>query len=186
MASKRTKFRVLPLAVVAFAVSPCLLASAHADDRRWDKNCGAAKVNLLSAGSGAGLWFMMPYSTPPLVAIGTTVAPGSEAGVGSEDIAFIAAIGPAIDERYSKEMETDISCTDKGFLVTAILTLQEIDRLRNSPWRPKIELVAAPLRADVSVDVKWQVRLGKYLAGKSIGDFPELRKFPITVSKTIN
>ena len=76
----------------------------------------------------------------------------------------MVALGPVADVDYSRSVQTDVSCTARGFLVTATLTFGIMPFvLRHWRWRPQITIVAVPLRSGVTADVKWQVRLGKEL-----------------------
>ena len=96
------------------------------------------------------------------------------------------ASGPEVDLGYSTNVEANISCTEEGFIVTATLTFNDGEILKNSLWRPEIKLLAVTRQPNVTVTVKWEIRLGNDLKGKFMGDFPDLKKYPITVSKTIN
>jgi len=156
----------------------------------WQKRCEAANVSLLFKGEDPGgnsFSMTSSYSMPPIVAIGTAIAPDRRPGPGRRGmkVALIVASGPTVDMSYWEPIETEITCTNSGIVLLATLTFDDIPLLDNALWRPEVELVAAPLRPNLRFDVKWQVRLGKNTEGKSIQDFPELRKYPITISKTI-
>ncbi|MGH7815633.1 MAG: hypothetical protein ACREQI_16725 [Candidatus Binataceae bacterium] len=173
----------------ALAAILSIAPTGHAQVPQGKNKCSAAEVHLLSLRSVPEVVFHLPRSTPPMMAVGTAIAPANLPGAPGKKVAFVVAVGPSVDSHFSSHIGASVSCTDAGILVTATLTLEYgTGLLDNISWRPEIELVAVPLRPDVTVAVKWQTQLAHDLTEESIEDFMKLRlmKFPIMVSKTIN
>lgn len=101
------------------------------------------------------------------------------------------ALGPVADvSSYARNVSAQVSCTGTGVLITATLTFfTDGISLRPDRWRPEMEIVVFPNQAEVTVGLKWQVRLARLFESskevKSKDEFPELKKYPITVTKTV-
>ncbi len=202
-------FGILGTGLAAFAAIFVASSAAYAGARHRPRKCAGAEVTLVfispyglvplerlfhrypQLAGRIGDWPSNRhalYRTPPTTFVawrGPTESGPNNAG---RDFARIVSLGPSVDGRYAFDPQPAVSCSSSGFLVTATLNYNENSdvSLRNSLWRPALEIVVFLLRPGVTVDVKWQVRNSK---GVEVHHppiiFPDSR-YPITVSKTID
>ena len=130
----------------------CLTAGAYADEQGAGKKCPTVEVKSIEAHQGP------IYSSPS--AINTTSptmetapdAPEQTRGAAEKPVRIVA-LRRLVDMKFSRDVKTEVSCTAKGFMVTATLLFMDPYPRHNPDWRPEIKIVAVPLRRGVRVDV---------------------------------
>jgi hypothetical protein len=100
----------------------------------------------------------------------------------------IIALGPVLGSMDSHDVETAVSCSPRGFTVTASITRSAYYNgsiLKNVLWRPKIEIEIAPTQPDYMLEVTWAMRLSNGAVVHHDLMMPK-QNFPITVSSTFH
>jgi hypothetical protein len=89
----------------------------------------------------------------------------------------------------SREIQTDLKCTDKGFALTATITRSadyQGDVLKNVFWQPKIVLAVELHARDITFESTWRMRhsTGSELKQAETPPYPS-QTYPLVLSKKI-
>ncbi|HYA42117.1 MAG TPA: hypothetical protein VEF34_12485 [Syntrophobacteraceae bacterium] len=133
-----------------------------------------------------------------LIDVSAEPLPMSPAGVKPETIEIIAkaeatkliARGPVLGSMDSPEIKTDLSCTAKGFVLTATITRSADYHgavLQNENWWPRITIAVVPRQCEIVFQTIWKMRLtdGSEVDHAKTPPLYLDRKYPITVTKKI-
>lgn len=101
----------------------------------------------------------------------------------------LIAYGPVLGSMDSPNVEAELACTTKGFVLTAIITRSANYNgavLQNVNWRPTVSLAVALLRPEVVVQTIWRMRLttGSEVDHAQTPPYAG-QKYPIRITKTI-
>jgi hypothetical protein len=102
----------------------------------------------------------------------------------------IVAKGPVLGSMDSEKLDTDLTCSSDGLMLTATITRSASyhgDVLQNVLWFPRITIVVGSLQPEIALQMVWKMRLtnGKEVDRARTPPYPE-KKYPITVTKTIH
>lgn len=107
----------------------------------------------------------------------------------SAEVRTISAFGPMLGSMDSREIQTDLKCTDKGFALTATITRSadyQGDVLKNVFWRPKIVLAIELHAREITFESTWRMRLSTGSELKHAQTPPySSQTYPLILSKTI-
>jgi hypothetical protein len=74
----------------------------------------------------------------------------------------VVAVGPVLTYADSKEVRTQLTCTEKGLLVRAAITRSSTysgSFLKNRPWRPAVQWSLIIRKAAIEVEIVWSMYL---------------------------
>jgi len=102
--------------------------------------------------------------------------------------ATIVAVGPVLGLMDSREIATDVSCSDDGVVLTATLTrsAEYTDSLKkNVLWRPRLS-VRIDRKRRVVIRTVWRMRLttGAEVTRSRMSPYPEQR-YPMIVTRIL-
>ena len=123
-----------------------------------------------------------------LVAPAGTTSRGPEAL--GERAVKVTALGPILGSMDSRDVGVSLACTATGFALTAVITRSADYNgavLANLIWRPLIDVDIVVRRPEVTVDVKWTMRLstGTILNRAQTAPYPE-QHYPLTMTTSIH
>ena len=94
----------------------------------------------------------------------------------------VTAIGPVLGSMDSPEIETTVACTMKGIMLTASITRSPFyagSAMKNGPWRPRVEIVIAPTKSEMELQVVWEMR-----SNSGVTPYAK-RAYPMVITSTI-
>jgi hypothetical protein len=101
-----------------------------------------------------------------------------------EKVLELTAFGPKLSLLDSQEIDTDISCDEKGFTLTLTITHSGEAATKNIPWRPKLVARVAPYQSGVTARIFWRVRLNDGHELDRLPFNPPI-KLPIEITKKL-
>jgi hypothetical protein len=112
-----------------------------------------------------------------------------ESRISAENQVTVIARGPILGSMDSRETSTEVTCTEDGFTLTAVITRSAnyTGAVRqNVLWVPTLSIVVVPRQHPVTVHVVWKLKLsgGPELRRARTPPYPEQR-YPIRVTHTI-
>jgi hypothetical protein len=114
-------------------------------------------IDLLSVTTVVQPWTEIPTRPKPEIVV---AKPAGTDASGGERTAIVT--GPVLSIMESGAVATSFTCTDDGVRVVAMLTRSErslVDLAKNSPWRPRLALVARLKESSATLEVVWKMRL---------------------------
>jgi hypothetical protein len=101
----------------------------------------------------------------------------------------VVARGPVLGSMDSEKLNTDLTCSNDGLVLTATITRSANYRgavRQNQLWFPQITIVAVPLTPETVFQTIWKMRLtnGRMLERSRTPPYPE-KRYPITITKRI-
>jgi hypothetical protein len=114
----------------------------------------------------------------------TTPKPTSNAQNVGEKILELTAFGPKLSVLDSREIDTIISCDEKGFTLSLTVTHSGEAAIKNIPWRPKLVARVVPRHSGITARTVWHVRSND---GRELDRLPfnPPIKLPIEVTKKL-
>ena len=105
-------------------------------------------------------------------------------------VVTITAVGPALGSMDSRNLETDLSCSPEGVILTATI-VRSADfqgaALKNVLWRPKISVTFSLRRDPALFRLSWAMRLttGAAVSRAATPPFAE-RSYPVALEKMMS
>lgn len=160
------------------------LAGTLASAQDVQKDCAAAQVQLIRV---AAILHDRSFGldAKPEIAV---VSPFTEKS-SKDKTKSVVALGPILGSMDSAKVEAILTCTEKGFVLTAIITRSADyagSATANIIWRPKIEIAVAARRPSVIAEATWRMRLsnGNEVRQARVPGYPD-QLYPYTVKFTL-
>jgi hypothetical protein len=102
---------------------------------------------------------------------------------------MVIALGPSLGSMDSNEVRTDLACTQKGILLTAIITRSSNYHgatAKNVPWNPKFNIEIVLHQPEVIFQTIWRMQLSNGTEVDHAQTSPHSEvKYPIIITKTL-
>jgi len=165
-------------AVVALLL---LSLAANGSGSVLDKRCSGVIVRSIAVSNDTETAILAERtSAPPRVRISVTSD--------HHGAATIVAVGPVLGLMDSREIATDVSCSDDGVVLTATLTrsAEYTDSIKkNVLWRPRLS-VRIDRKRRVVIRTVWRMRVttGAEVTRSRMSPYPEQR-YPMIVTRIL-
>jgi hypothetical protein len=184
---RRSPFPVLwLLALMALGLPSLVLlffatARGNASDaRRPGKTCNWGEIKSISVqrmvfshlSPGLGI-----YAQPTRKELGPSVS--------LERSLELLVVGPVLSLLDSEDIQTEVSCTKRGFVVTASITHIDGAALKNPPWLPGLKILGIKKRPALTAQVRWRMHLDDGTQLDHVPGDPSTR-LPLLVTKEIH
>jgi hypothetical protein len=176
---------VLSSITVLAAVACCLFLTPA--DAQTIKMCAGAEVRAMELSTDNDI--TVARRDAPSAAI--EVLPASIPATATEVVPVtVIALGPALSSMDSRKVETEVTCTDKGLVLTATITHDDgvlgYFLPQNILWHPRFKIVIMLHQPQVIFQMIWKMRLptGTELNHTQTPSYPE-QKYPIAMTATL-
>jgi hypothetical protein len=156
------------------------LATPSANAQQLLKKCAAAEVRSMKVS-------LKRVRDVPLDAQQETI----ESYSARPELKYITVVarGPVLGSMDSEKLNTDLTCSNDGLVLTATTTRSADYHgavRQNQLWFPQITIVLEPLTPEIVFQTIWNMRLtnGRMLARSRTPPYSE-KRYPITITKRI-
>lgn len=179
--------RIISILIRVAIVFFLWLAGNIANAQETIKACPGAKIRSIDVSSQYKIETYLDIKPETILISAPTSSTTSDA---PGKAVSIIVLGPVLGSMDSPEIETAMTCTWKGFLLTAIITRNADYNgalLANILWRPKIKITAVVLQPDINFKTIWRMRLatGVEVRHAQTPGYPA-QHYPITESTTVH
>lgn len=133
------------------------LAGTLASAQDLQNDCAAAQVQIIRVAAIHERSFELDAKPEIGIVSSSLIEKGSK-----NKVISVVALGPILGSMDSATVKTILTCTEKGFALTAIITRSadyDGSVTANIIWRPKIEIVVAARRPSGIAEATWHMRL---------------------------
>ena len=172
------------------AILFCLsLTGTNVNAQELMETCASTKVQLIHISVEPEREVILEAADKPVIMIVSAPPSPTPPGTPAKTVTVIA-LGPVLGSMDSRKLETNLTCTKKGAVLTSTI-IRSADYhgavQKNVLWRPKLQVIIIPRQPKVIFETLWKMRLttGAELNHTRMPPYPA-QNYPITVSTTVH
>jgi hypothetical protein len=151
------------------------------------KTC--AGIEIRSIRTAAERETSQPINSAPKEIEAVVILDSSSLATASGKVFDVSVLGPVLGSMDSPDVKTDVTCTAKGFGLTATIARSASyfgAASQNVNWRPRIRITLMLSQPEAEFQATWRMRLttGVEVDHAQSPPYPN-QTYPITITKTI-